>query len=114
MSDADKMRELLARMVFIRRDMERLVEEIREQGFRTEDQDANAEMLVQLADEIQEEVNLLTGAAIPDVFCVTTEHTCMHCGKPVRREAGLWLHVSTDDFFRCGKVGIPRSSRGEI
>lgn len=102
------LRETLSRMVFLRKRMELLVEEIQAQGFRTEDQSNEAEMLVSMADEIQEEINLMTGGAIPETFTVTTEHVCRHCGKPVRRDAGMWLHVHKADFEVCRRAGIPR------
>ena len=104
MTAADKIREALTRMVFLRKDMERLVEEIKAQGYRTEDQSAEAEMLAGMAEEIQQEVNRLTAAEA----VVTTVYACRSCGQPVHREMGMWRHTDPQDFEKCGKAGIPR------
>jgi len=93
-------------MVFLRKDMERLVEEIKAQGYRTEDQCAEAEMLAGMADEIQEEITRLTESDAAAI--VSTVHTCRSCGQPVHREAGMWRHTRPEDFMKCGKAGIPR------
>jgi|SRR5271166_3259030 len=99
--------EALSRIIFLRERMELLIREIQAQGFRTPDQALESETLASMADEIQEEINLLTGSAIPEAFKVTTPNTCRHCGKPVRRDAGLWLHVHKADFEVCRRAGIP-------
>ena len=107
------LRDALSRMVFLRNRMEFLVEEITAQGFRTEEQSAEAEMLVGVADDIQEEVAQASGASIPEVFQATSGFVCRSCGRPVHRQYGMWLHVTKEDFTRCGKAAIPRGAWGE-
>jgi len=100
-----KLKDVLARAVFVRKCADMLVAQIDGQ-YPTEEQRAEAAMLVHLAEEIEVEAQALTAfSALPDQPLV-----CRHCGQPVHRLAGMWIHKSSNDFDRCRKAGIPRGA----
>jgi len=113
MTKAEQFSEISNRMIFLRKSMEQMLENVTAQGFRTEDQSAEIEMMISMADELKEEVLLLAGAAVPEVFKPQTAAVCRSCGAPVCRQYGMWFHVVYDDFKKCGKAGIPRDTWGE-
>jgi hypothetical protein len=69
MTTSDKLRDVNSRMAFLRKDAERITALISAQGYRTEEQTAEVDMMRTLADELQTEVQqLIKNLSIPDVF----------------------------------------------
>ena len=113
MTKDEQLYDVLQRMKFLQSDAQRLHDIVVEQGFRTEEQAAEIDMLSTLNEENEREAQSIAAVAIT-APAVETVSTCRHCGKPVERMAGLWRHINSDDFAKCGRAGVPRNSRGEI
>jgi hypothetical protein len=100
MNAEEQLLDASSRMKFLQADAQRLHDIVVEQGYRTEEQDAEMDMMKTIGDEIAAEVGKLTAGILGK--------ECRHCGKPVHRSAGLWVHTVSSDFAKCGKAGIPR------
>ena len=115
MTAEEQLLDALRRMKFLRADAQRLHDVVVDQGWRSEEQDAEMEMMRSLVDETEAEVEKLTAfTKTVSPNRVETVHTCRHCGNPVQRYAGMWVHTAISDFNKCRRAGIPRSSRGEL
>lgn len=99
----DKMFEVLKRNEFLNRTALELKQRIETQGYITDEQYADAELYLKLANENEAELEALCDIAEGKVPIAR----CRHCTKPVVRNAGLWRHSSAQDFFDCGKAGVP-------
>jgi hypothetical protein len=109
MTTESQLLDALQRMKFLQADAQRIHDTVVGQGFRTEEQDAEVEMMCTIADEIKALVEKITSPVVETL----TFYRCRHCGKPTHRDSGMWLHNNSEDFARCGKVGIPRGT-GEV
>jgi hypothetical protein len=109
MTTQEQLCDAIRLAMFMKAEAQRLHDCIAEQGFLSAEQAADAEMMLHGASALEAEITALTGTIYgrqaPDPAI------CRHCKLPVHRQAGLWLHVSKDDFFKCGKLGIPE---GEV
>lgn len=106
MTTQERLLDVLKRQKFLQADTQRLHDLLVEQGFRTEEQTAEIEMLKSIADDIEAEVAVLMSATPKPPL--KTVYTCQHCGKPTQRVAGRWMHVESSDFAKCGRAGVPR------
>jgi hypothetical protein len=108
MSEEEQLLDALHRMKFLQADAQRLHDAVVGQEFRTEEQCIEMDMLASIGDEIGAEVEKLTTPKPPATVC-------RYCGKPSHRSHGLWLHVNSEDFAKCGCAAIPRGEHyGQI
>ena len=99
----EQMKEVLTRQAFLNREATELKKIIEEQGYITDDQYADCEMYVSLAQESEIELEALCDLAEGKVPIAR----CRHCKSPVKRDAGIWLHSDKNDFYKCGRAGVP-------
>jgi hypothetical protein len=120
----EQLRDALQRMQFLQADAQRIHDTVVEQGWRSEEQDAEMEMMQSLADEISAEVEKLTafaynfGAVIPDSGCIDKSESdltvasilaagCLDCVFDPRYRIELNVDVGVAIVYTCRSCGQP-------